>query len=956
MATQATARRKLRWFARQGRATERKMFLEPLEQRNLLATAAEIDTAISSGLAWLATQQAGDGRFGSGSNPVAYTAAAVLAFENEGHFPGGGNTYSTHVERGLDFMFNYAKVGAISPQLHGDPDTDHDGVYVSFWDDSYSREVYETGMVMQAIVASNTPDRVVTTGPLSGWTYQDVMVDLVDWAAFGQVDAGTGRGGWRYFANYGNSDNSTAQWPVLGLVAAEQWGIQAPQFVKDELNIWIDYVQNDFSGGSGYDNPTTYVNVSKTGGLLVEMYYVGDDCQVDRAEDALGFINSRWNDPPNGTWYGNKGHSYAMFSVFKGLELMQVSTIPNAPANTETPAGDWYGDYADYLVNTQRSNGSWAGYSNWNDWLSTGWYVVILQSTVFPVEVGVDAPSFACDTLGYEVEVDYSVQRFPADGTVTVSRDGTVIDTVVLDDFQGSGTVSVFMATDSPGDHEWSAVLDVTGGGIHVVSQHSDTVTVLETPQVGDIPDQVAPFTPFDLDDYVTYTGPQPLTWAATGEPIGWMVDIDAEHVVTVTAPPEATEHAVLTFTASIGCPLGTLVCSDSDNATFLPFTVEVDGPEMLVPCQPFSLVLGVNNPEAFEEVTYEIDWDGDGAFDQTVVGPPEDFEVLHGYPLPGTYDVIVRASDEEGHTTPTETHSILVEQAMVIDGDLCVGGTMLSDRIIIYPMNEPGTYCCRVNTLTLGPFRPDPDCMMFAFGCEGDDVITVSGSITGACCLDGGPGNDYLAGGPGPDELIGGPGDDRLLGGEGDNVLYGGEGNDRLYGRDGVDRMFGGPGNDQLVGQGGNDILEGEEGDDYLDGGFGDDILRGGAGNDTLSGYYGNDFLLGGPGDDELFGRAGNDILIGGLGADRIRGDSGDDLLVAGTTDQDNGSDAALMSLLSAWSGHVNHLTGITADLDADLLIGDLGADEFWADLLPIPALDRVYDLNAVDAVFEEL
>ena len=106
-----------------------------------------------------------------------------------------------------------------------------------------------------------------------------------------------------------------------------------------------------------------------------------------RAQAALGYLNAQWNTIANSTWDGNKGHPYAMFSVFKGLELMGVTTIPNAPATPETPAGDWYGDYAEYLVNTQNANGSWTGYSHWDPWLATGWYIVILQATVFPVTV-----------------------------------------------------------------------------------------------------------------------------------------------------------------------------------------------------------------------------------------------------------------------------------------------------------------------------------------------------------------------------------------------------------------------------------------------------------------------------------------------------------------------------------------------------------------------------------------
>lgn len=541
------------------------------------ATQLEIDQAIQDGLAWLATQQQLDGSFGSGVNPVAYTAVAVLAFENEGHFPGGGNTYSSVVENGLDFIFNYAKIFPIGPQPAGDPDSDGDGNGVSFWDDIINREVYETGIVMQAIVASNTPDRVVTTGACSGWIYEDVMVDLVDWAAFAQVDAGSGRGGWRYYANYSNSDNSTAQWPVLGLIAAEQWGVNAPQFVKDELNIWIDYIQNDVDGdvndgGSGYDSPDNIVNIAKTGGLLVEMYYVGDDKDTPRAQAAINYIDSRWNVPPGSTWNGNKGHSYAMFSVFKGLELMEVANIPSAPANEETLAGDWWGDYCEFIVNAQAADGHWDAYypSYWNSWLSTGWYIVILQATIFPVQVAIDVPPCVCDVDGYDVDVDYSIERFMADGTIEVYKDGSPYDTITLNDFMGSATEIFTVASDTPGSHTWKAELSVTSNGASAQAEDTDTVNVCETPDVGDIPDQTAPFQTFDLDNYVTYGGPGSISWTNSAPPMGWTVAIDGDNVATVTPPVGAGDPVTITFTASTSC-CPEVICSDSDDATFIP-------------------------------------------------------------------------------------------------------------------------------------------------------------------------------------------------------------------------------------------------------------------------------------------------------------------------------------------------------------------------------------------------
>ncbi len=548
------------------------------------ATQTEIDTAIQKGLAWLAANQDPSGHF-YGPYELAHTAAAVLAFENEGHFPGPDSsvpstpgTYARVVEDGLDFIFQYAHKIGINPQWAGDPDTNSNGQGVYF---QQSSAVYETGMVMQTIVASNTPTRVVTVGACAGMTYLEVVHDMVDWASWAQIDGGSGQGGWRYgFYNnaYATGDNSVSQWPVLGLIAAEQWGLDAPQFVKDELDIWIDYIQNDSNGGSGYDHPNNIVNISKTGGLLVEMYYVGDDKETARAQAAIDYINSRWNVGPSGTWFGNKGHPYAMFSVFKGLELMEVDTILDAPASPDTPAGDWWGDYCDFLVTTQSTpssdpdQGYWVGYSYWSWSMSTGWYIVILQATIFPVYVEVDVPECACDTEGYDVSIDYSVERFEANGTLEIYKDDNVDpeEVVTIEDFQGSATHVHTITSDDPGTHTWRAVLDVSSNGASANVEHEATISVCETPQVGDIPDQITPFETFDLDEYLTYEGGLEVSWSASDPGGGWTVVIDGGNVVTVTSPVDAIDPVTITFTASVEC-CPDVICSDSDDAVFTP-------------------------------------------------------------------------------------------------------------------------------------------------------------------------------------------------------------------------------------------------------------------------------------------------------------------------------------------------------------------------------------------------
>ncbi len=138
-------------------------------------TQQEIDDTIQKGLAWLASQQNANGSFGN-SKLLGSTTAAVLAFEDEGHFPGGNTQYSAVVEKGLDFIFSRAFIANITPQPAGNPDSDGDGRGVYF---EYEQLGYETGMSLLCIIASHTPDRVVQTGQCAGWTYREVAEDVV---------------------------------------------------------------------------------------------------------------------------------------------------------------------------------------------------------------------------------------------------------------------------------------------------------------------------------------------------------------------------------------------------------------------------------------------------------------------------------------------------------------------------------------------------------------------------------------------------------------------------------------------------------------------------------------------------------------------------------------------------------------------------------------------------------
>jgi hypothetical protein len=362
------------------------------------ASQTDINNAIEEGLAYLNSTQASDGHWGGGSYPVACTAMAVLSFENAPNNHFGWNLsdpYQTTVQKGLDWLFTQANIRNLTIQAAGDPDTNGNGIGIYF---STGDTCYQTPMVLMAIVASQNKAQIATTGPanVTGRSYFDIVTDIVDWIAWAQNDAGAGggRGGWRYEANYGSSDNSVSQWPVLGLMAAEgAWSIAAPPWVRSELNYWIAADQdltgnnntNSKYGSFGYTTADYILGgVIETATGILELTYVGASSNNASIIAAEGYINKMWN-YYDGGWNVNIGNLYAMYAVMKA---MRETTPPvQFIANYDGTQGvEWYngtGEYADALIANQSSDGSWVNWKSWYEYLhtdlSTAFGVLILE-------------------------------------------------------------------------------------------------------------------------------------------------------------------------------------------------------------------------------------------------------------------------------------------------------------------------------------------------------------------------------------------------------------------------------------------------------------------------------------------------------------------------------------------------------------------------------------------------
>jgi len=389
------------------------------------ATDKEKRVAIDKGLEHLAQTQRPTGEWTYTNTPgsTATTGAALLAFLEEGYRPGtdvvfDGTDYGDVVGDGLGYLFNQAQSCPITSQPAGNPDTNGNDIGVKFVrGGNHNRDTYVTGLALPAIakaeIMMHRPDYIpkVPTGEFAGQDYEQVIQDTVDYFAYGQNDAGSPRGGWRYYANYGESDNSTAQWPPIGMFYGEAAGTVVPPFVRDELANWIDYIQYlggtpgmGNHGSSGYNSPTYLNNEAKTGGLLIEMAFAeqagdGSPYSLDNPDlqAALGYLNRQWQATANSTYDGNFGNPYAMWSIYKGLEAtvgMDDTTYitnlrafdPMTMALDPEDTWNWLEDYHEFLVDTQNADGSWNGYSYWTGPLATAWYINILEAPVFPPE------------------------------------------------------------------------------------------------------------------------------------------------------------------------------------------------------------------------------------------------------------------------------------------------------------------------------------------------------------------------------------------------------------------------------------------------------------------------------------------------------------------------------------------------------------------------------------------
>lgn len=343
------------------------------------------------------------------------TCPAIDAMELHGSKPTGDFTndpYVEDVQRGMNYVLAQYKASYLTaqgPAGINNPDSNHNGMGLTAMGYGSISQTYMDNICNVAIASSGAPSYVSPVGNFGVYQRKlsDVVQDMVDYWAWGQNDStsgGNGRGSWWYYANSNNAgDGSTAQWPVLTMIAAQKgMGATVPSFVGTELMNWWTYSHNttpgsNDCGGWGYSNPTQLVNTAKTSAGIGEASFMGIPQTDARVKGALGFLYRRWNDF-DGSWNSNLGYAYSEYGIMKAMSLWDTTpTIADYScdgASGGTNSFDWYYStdpnhkgLATDILGRQASNGSWTsnpGYQDVN--VATGWDALILQKGVATIK------------------------------------------------------------------------------------------------------------------------------------------------------------------------------------------------------------------------------------------------------------------------------------------------------------------------------------------------------------------------------------------------------------------------------------------------------------------------------------------------------------------------------------------------------------------------------------------
>jgi hypothetical protein len=212
-------------------------------------------------------------------------AQNCAAFENSGFLETNAapNPYSADVALCLAGVFDQVTTILIAPVDQGyglfNPDSNGNGIGAEH--NGYP-ENYQTGMQMDAIVASGEKTTAVPAGTALGsqaaglgsgsssglYTYQDAVKDMSDAYAYCQAPVDPGwypGGGWHYSCQEVEGDNSVSQWAAIGLIPARRkFNATVDPHTLTADQAWLDF---SFTANTAPPTPNGYFGYTSSSPL-----------------------------------------------------------------------------------------------------------------------------------------------------------------------------------------------------------------------------------------------------------------------------------------------------------------------------------------------------------------------------------------------------------------------------------------------------------------------------------------------------------------------------------------------------------------------------------------------------------------------------------------------------------------------------------------------------------------
>jgi len=411
----------------------------------------------------------------------------------------------------------------------------------------------------------------------------------------------------------------------------------------------------------------------------------------------------------------------------------------------------------------------------------------------------------------------------PTSGSIVfrIASDGTIVGEVNGDDpavgnlagqlhplpFTGSSGVGLAITSDGQlivGDDEFDgAAWKRTGGSYVEVSAFGDSPVGGKPSSLAEVYGSAAignvAFSEFFDLDFVPHVGAWDLNTGAFLRDVGLgeLKDIMAfgDSLVLAINGPDGGYLTTLAH-PDLKMPLSSLLPAGNEGATFvrgalyngsLGFLVETTTGLMTA---SFNVNGGSAIVDPNTSFSYQVDWDGNGTFDETVTGRTGTV-VKHTFNALGTTNVVVRATaGSETSAAVSQTVSSVAQR--VENGVLKIGGTVGNDRLsldskgtgVVINNGRGKTAVANVQKVEvyLGPgndtLTAKVNVPLTVWAGDGQDIVTASGPQS---TIYGGAGTDLLVTGGAHDVVFGEAGDDLIMATGKRSIVVGGTGRDRM-------------------------------------------------------------------------------------------------------------------------------------------------------------------------------